>query len=227
MRHLIVLSGDLIESPLTDRLLEKRDHVVAADGGTDHLRRMGVTPDLVVGDFDSISPEGQAWILERQIKVLRFPQAKNATDSEIALEASLAALPPSISLPEVELVFLGALGNRPDHVLGNQLMAAALARKGYRVTMSDGVSILYAVHGPDRWEMDLGNLPATRWAISVISVSTEARGISYQGLRYPLDDFDLQFGSSRGISNEPEKPNGIISIELASGTILICLTPAG
>lgn len=226
VRHLIVLSGNLVDGPLVDWLCSSRDHVIAADGGADHLRRLHIVPDLVVGDFDSLRSEGQAWIEENRMKVLRFPTAKNATDSEIALEASLAALPEGIAPSDVELVFLGALGSRPDHVLGNQMMAASLARQGYQVLLSDGISLVRALTGPGQWTLDLSLLPPTQWAVSVVSVSPVAQGLTYQGLRYPLDHFDLLFGSSRGISNEPAEPSGSITIRLESGTVLILLTPA-
>ena len=226
VRHLIVLSGDLTDGPLVNWLCSERDHVVAADGGADHLRRLHIIPDLVVGDFDSILSQSQAWIDENKIKVHRFPTAKNATDSEIALEASLAALPEGVVPSDVELVFLGALGSRPDHVLGNQMMAASLAQQGYQVVMSDGISLLYALTGPGQKSVDLTQLPQTDWAVSVVSISPLAQGLSYQGLRYPLDHFDLTFGSSRGISNEPADPSGSVTIRLEAGTVLIILTPA-
>lgn len=226
MRHLIVLSGSLISGPLLDHLLTPRDHVVAADGGSDHLRRLGIAPDLVVGDFDSIQPESRNWIERQGIAAQRYPTAKDATDSEIAIDASITALPPDSRPEEVMLVILGALGSRPDHVLGNQMMAASLAERGYQVVMSDGVSLIYALTGPGRLRIDLSSLPITEWAASTVAVSREATGLTYSGLRYPLDDFTLPFGSSRGLSNEPADPAGLIEVSLTGGTILFCLTPA-
>lgn len=226
MRHLIVLSGSLTAGPLLDRLLTPRDHVVAADGGSDHLRQLGIAPDLVVGDFDSIKPASRQWIERQGIAVHRYPTAKNATDSEIALDASLAALPPDSRPEDVELVILGALGSRPDHVLGNQMMAASLAERGYRVVMSDGISLIYTLAGPGRLQIDLRQLPEADWAVSTVAVSREATGLTYAGLRYPLDHFTLPFGSSRGLSNEPTEPVGMVEVSLTGGTILICLTPA-
>lgn len=225
MRHLIVLSGSLTAGPLLDRLLTPRDHVVAADGGSDHLRLLGIAPNLVVGDFDSIKPAGRQWIERQEIAVHRYPTAKNATDSEIALDASLSALPPDSRPEDVELVILGALGSRPDHVLGNQMMAASLAERGYRVVMSDGISLIYALAGPGRQQIDLHQFPETDWAVSSIAVSREATGLTYAGLQYPLDHFTLPFGSSRGLSNKPAKPDSVIEVSLTAGTILFCLTP--
>lgn len=226
MRHLILLSGNLAAGPLLDQLLIPCDYLVAADGGTDHAHRFGLLPDMVVGDFDSIAPESRAWIEANRIPVHRFPTVKDATDSEIALEASLAAVSADTPPGDVELVFLGAFGSRPDHVLGNQLMAAAFAEKGYRVTLSDGISLLYALHGPATLSLAMNELPAGPWAVSVITVTARATGVTYTGLRYPLTDFTLPFGSTRGLSNEPLTKDSRISISLTEGTLLVCLTPA-
>lgn len=226
MRHLIVLSGNLTDGPLLTQLLLPRNYLVAADGGSDHLHRLNILPDLVVGDFDSIAADGREWIESNRIPVHRFPTVKDTTDSEIALEASLSAIPRHTRPQDVELVFLGALGSRPDHVLGNQMMAAALAQKGYRVTMSDGVSLIYAMSGPDRLNIDMSKLPQLRWVVSTIAISAEATGLTYTGLCYPLNRFTLPFGSSHGLSNEPGAQNNQISISLEKGTILVCLTPS-
>ncbi len=224
-RHLIILSGSLADTPLLRVLIRDCSHVVAADGGSDHARRIGLKPHLAVGDLDSITPEGRAWLDASAIPVNVYPPEKDATDSEIALAASLAAIPAGTPPESVELVFLGALGSRPDHVLGNQMMAASLAARGYRVLISDGLSILWAMQGPDSLAISLDSLPPENWAFSVVALSPIVSGLTYTGLKYPLDRFTLPFGSSRGISNEPAAGVREITVRIESGLALACLTP--
>jgi len=92
--------------------------------------------------------------------------------------------------------------------------------------MSDGISLIYALAGPGHLRIDLRQFPETNWAVSTVALSREVNGLTYAGLRYPLDHFTLAFGSSRGLSNEPADPTGLIEVSLTDGTILFCLTPA-
>ncbi len=225
LRHLIILSGTVVDGPLLRYLLRDSNYIIAADGGADHAHRLGLLPDLAVGDLDSILPAGLAWLQEKKIPLNVFPVEKNATDSEIALAAAIASVPSGTPPSEVELVFLGALGSRPDHVLGNQLIAACLATEGYRVLLTDGISILQGAHGPFEQTFDLASLPPTSWAYSTIALTPQVTGLSYEGLKYPLTDFTLEFGSTRGISNEPEPGAAEIRISFKQGMALLCLTP--
>lgn len=225
LRHLIILSGSLVDSPLLRCLIHDARFIVAADGGSDHARRIGIRPDLAVGDLDSITPAGKDWLEAGRIPVNVFPAEKDATDSEIAMAAALAAIPAGTPPEAVELVLLGALGSRPDHVLGNELMAVSLAAKGFNVLVSDGISILRALHGPANIRVDLGALPPTDWAVSTVAVSPVVSGLTYTGLKYPLDDYTLNFGSSRGISNEPAAGAESFTVRFDEGLALVCLTP--
>ncbi|NLC84459.1 MAG: thiamine diphosphokinase [Ruminococcaceae bacterium] len=225
LRHLIILSGNVVDTPLLRYLMRDSSYIIAADGGADHAHRLGVIPDLAVGDLDSIQPEGLAWLEARQIPLNIFPVEKNATDSEIALAAAIASVPEGTPPTEVELVFIGAMGTRPDHVLGNQLIAACLATKGYRVLLTDGISILQAAHGPFQQTFNLAVLPPTTWAFSTIALTPQITGLTYEGLKYPLENYTIEFGSTRGISNEPKPDSSEIHVSFTQGLALICLTP--
>ena len=162
-RIIIVLSGQVASDTGLFSLLSTRDVLICADGGARHLHRLNCLPDMLVGDLDSIDPTDLAWIEQNQVPIQRFPSVKDQTDAELAVEIALQVLEKStlslgespIISGEIEIVFLAALGGRPDHVLANQLMAVQLAEKGFRVMMSDGVSRLYPLAGPCHFELRL------------------------------------------------------------------------
>jgi thiamine pyrophosphokinase len=239
-----MLSGQVLSDPGLLTWLADRSLLVCADGGARHLFRLGIYPDLLIGDFDSIGLVEHDWLTAAGVPAHQYPIAKDMTDSELAIEATLAMareMAPDQPNSTIELVVLAAFGSRPDHVLANQLLAARLTREGYQVVLTDGLSILTALTGPGTVSLNLpAIIPVERWAFSAIPVSETVCGLTYAGLRYPLQAATLHLGTSRGVSNEPLSPPAdtpgqppaekkappAISVELASGTIILILTPA-
>lgn len=112
---LVLAAGDLPVPPLWARLLNGVSVVVAADAGLAHARVLGVTPDLLVGDLDSVSSADLAAFpaLPRET----YPVDKDYLDLELALDAALKR-------DAVELRIVGAFGGRFDHSLAALLVAA-------------------------------------------------------------------------------------------------------
>lgn len=165
-RVCVILSGQVLSDAGLLPWLAGRALLVCADGGARHLFRLNILPDLLVGDLDSIGPEEQAWLAAAGIPVRQFPPAKDMTDSELAitiaieLAANLAREQTGTNNPAAfELVVLAAFGSRPDHVLANQLLAARLAASGCRVVLTDGLSHLAVLHGPDRLAIPSAEFP--------------------------------------------------------------------
>lgn len=244
MRALIVLSGDVRSDSGALVWLDRADWVVCADGGTRHLRRLGRLPDLLVGDLDSAQPADVAWMTRQSVVLHQYPVAKDATDSELAVQAALDVLAKQADRSAQELVLLGAFGSRPDHVLANQLLAADLAGQGWRLILTDGVSCLYTLVGgqtlhvahpaaPANGGQAHGNGSYKNWAFSVIPVTQTITGLTYhEGLIWSLTDAVLTRGTTRGVSNrfaERDQPasempyQAILSLE--QGIALVIVTP--
>lgn len=230
----IILSGDVVDETIFLRLISSCDYLICADGGVRHLRPYGILPDLLTGDLDSIRNEDRNWIEQAQIPVNQFSPEKDYTDSELAVDNAIKLLETDlmeqgISRPgnrAITLCLLGVTGDRPDHVLGNQMMAGRLAREQYDVMLSDGRSWFYLMEGPAVRIFDASEYP-NDLIISVVALSEQVRGITYQGLKYPLINYDLAFGSQRGISNALEFSNKCeFEICIDSGTLMVILTKA-
>ena len=93
------------------------DYVIAADRGYDSLMAYGVTPDLVVGDFDSLGYTPQ------HPNVTQLPAEKDDTDMVFALRRGL-------ELGYRRFVLLGGLGGRLEHTLGNLQLLDWLSTQG-------------------------------------------------------------------------------------------------
>lgn len=226
-RIVIVLSGQIQDDEGFRSLIESQQVLVCADGGARHLHRLNRLPDRLVGDLDSIDPIDLAWVEAAHIPIDRFPSIKDETDAELAVSCALEMLSHrvgndrKIMTGDVEIVFLGALGGRPDHVLANQLMAVQLAEKGYGVMLSDGQSQIYPLVGPGK--ITINQVPLSQ-AISAVPISSAITGLTYTGLKYPLENATLPRGSCRGVSNRPLAKTSI-SVSLETGSLLLIMTP--
>ena len=163
--------------------------VIAADSGVDHARALGLAVDHVVGDLDSVSPEGLAAAIDGGASVDRHPAAKDATDLELALDAALARGPARIHV-------LGGHGGRLDHFLGNVLLLARPQHADVTVTARMGDARLTVVRGRAELSGPGGDL------VTLLPVHGAAVGVTTTGLLYPLHGEDLPIGTSRGVSNE-------------------------
>jgi thiamine pyrophosphokinase len=165
--------------------------VVAADSGLERAQALGLHVDLVVGDLDSVSPEALAAATRAGAAADRHPEAKDATDLDLAIDAALARRPR-------RLVVIGSAGGRLDHLLA--LVGALAAPRLFGVTVE-------ATLGPARLAVVRPGLPAPLPGapgdlLSLLPVGGPALGVTTAGLLYPLDDEDLGPGTTRGVSNE-------------------------
>jgi len=181
--------------------------VIAADGGAELARMLGLRVDLVVGDMDSISAETLAGI-ER---VERHAAEKDATDLELALVAALRFEPERV-------LVLGGGGGRLDHLFGGLLLLAAEAYAGVRVDAQFGAAAVHVIRGERTLHGEPGEL------ISLLAVHGRASGVVTDGLVYPLRGETLEPGSSRGVSNVFAGPQARIALE---GGVLLAVRPTG
>ena len=204
---LVLLGGTL---RTTERLLRQiaGARVIAADGGMRHAGALNLEPELWVGDFDS-SPDEllRSWPdTQRQ----PFPAEKNLTDGELAIEEALKR-------GADRVVMAGALGGeRSDHALLHMTAACAMHKRGVDAMLTSGEEEATPLaEGSQGFDLPQGSL------FSIIDFS-DVRGLSIEGARYPLDRYDLAFGSSRTLSNVAQGP---VTITLQSGTAIFLARP--
>lgn len=189
----IIGAGDL---PLL--YIKENGLVIAADGGLD---RMGnITPDLVVGDFDSA-------ISEPPKGAVLLPIEKDVTDMKYAVDSG-------ISKGFDTFIIYGGTGGRPDHTFANYALLCELAEKdkiGYLI--GDG---FIATAIKNRGIELCGKIGNT---LSVFSAGDKAEGVTLQGLKYPLDNHTLMFNMPLGVSNSFSIKTAKISVK--NGTLLI------
>ncbi len=166
--------------------------VVAADGGMKHCAALGLRPQVVIGDLDSLPRAFRRRLRDEIAEVIGVPEAKEQTDLQLALEL--------VSRRAVAgLTVVGATGGgRLDHSLAAVYAGVPLARDGWRVRYLDGRHELWLLAGPS--DLTLHGSPGQY--LSVLALSEQTSGVFIRGTRWELEQATLRWGESRGISNE-------------------------
>lgn len=199
----IVVGGDPdAEARLAD-LTGPSTTIIAADSGLDWALAAGIEVHHVVGDLDSVSPRALATAEARGVQVHRHPADKDATDLELALVlvqdlVAGASERPGLTASRPSLLVVGPGGGRFDHLIGDLLAVAGPRLRGIDVSARFGPADVTIVRGNETAVIaaEPGDV------ISLLPLHGRARGVTTDGLRWPLRDADLTPGTSRGISNE-------------------------
>jgi thiamine pyrophosphokinase len=187
MNVTIIANGNIsnlkIDSPL-DGIL------IAADGGGSHCLKFGLDPQVVIGDFDSLSDDESAELETRGAKLIRYPADKDETDLELALDYALGQ-------GASEITLYGLLGGRWDMTISNLMLLASPRFAGIQFQVIDGDTEIFVLRGGESLELH-GQSGDT---VSVIPLNGNIQGLTYNGLQWPLENGDLPFGTPRGVSN--------------------------
>ena len=162
--------------------------VVAADGGADTALALGLEVAVVVGDFDSVTPEGLAAVEAAGAQVQRHPDAKDATDLELALDVA-------IERGAERIVVVGDPGGRLDHLVAGLLLLGHARYAHVQMDALLGPARVHIVRSARMLAGEPGEL------ISLLPLHGPAEGVVTEGLAYPLRGETLEPGSSRGVSN--------------------------
>lgn len=190
MRVLIVAASP---EPIS-KLPHDVDYIIGVDGGYETLLAHGLTPHLVVGDFDSFTGEVP-------VDAVRYPSEKDVTDLEIALEAARGH-------GATEMLVYGALGGRLDMTLGNIGLLEAYPEMRL-ITAGQTIRLV----GTGRYELprhDGHYLSLIPW---------KRANVTIRGVKYPLDRHDVVSHEALTISNEWDSEAADLIVH--EGTVLV------
>lgn len=176
------------------------DHVIAADGGLKHTETLGIFPDEILGDFDSLG------YIPQDSRV--FPVEKDDTDAMLAVRRGL-------QLGYREFILYGSLdGPRLDHTIANfQTLQFLCDRGAFGYLAGNDYLVTVVKNGALRF-------PAgCEGTVSVFCLGADASGVTLEGLYYPLKNGTLTAGFPLGVSNHFTGSEAMISVE--SGGLLV------
>lgn len=202
MKKCLIITS-YIEGNLTDLIGDfNPDFILCADGGYDYASASGIIPDMLIGDLDSITlPNDPA------IKTLIFPSEKDDTDTGICLQTAL-------DNGYTDILIIGGLGGRLDHTMSNIQLITGKCHLADSITIKDKSNSCTVIHNKSV------SLPhKEKQYVSIFSMSEISTGVTTSGLKYPLDNAEMVYGSTLGTSNEIISENATISVK--NGRLLI------
>lgn len=189
MEVVIIANGDIKDLRYIKEIIQNK-YIICADGAAKYLRQLNIIPNLLVGDFDSINSNDLSWMKEKGVSYEKFPSRKDQTDTELALEYAF-----KISPKPKCIIIIGALGSRQDHSLANIMLLYNILQQGIegKIINEDNEIMITKSHVSVKGK--IGEL------LSIIPLSPIAKGVTLEGLEYPLKNRDIPMGSTLGISN--------------------------
>ncbi len=178
-RVILFLNGEIKNYAMIKKLIYSNDFLIGVDGGTKHILKLKLKPDLIIGDLDSYTPKN------KKIPIIKYPTNKDFTDSELALQYILKN-------KFTEIIVFGFTGNRLDHMLSNLFLFASLPIK--TIIYTNNQKIFFARNNI-KIKGQKNNL------ISLIPLFSDSHGLTTTNLKYPLKNETLKINSSRGVSN--------------------------
>lgn len=198
---LIITGGEY--SSLPDSL--QYDYVIACDKGYEYAVRLGITPDIILGDFDSCELDVSTFPVKSQ--VLTYPVRKDDTDLMLAIKQAILD-------GYTHLIIACALGGRLDHTYANIQSMVYASEHGCKcelITSTEHLLIL---------KDDSITLPKQDdTSLSVFSITDVSEGVTITGASYDVADIKLTNTFPLGLGNSWASDNVTISVE--NGTLLI------
>lgn len=203
---ILIITGYIHNIQNLNILPDKFDYIIAADKGAQHAIELELTPDTIIGDFDSATID--KWRKHFEFKeIITLPCEKDMTDTEAALDLAATKEPASVTI-------LGGLGGRIDHTLGN---LALMNKYHFPTTIFDSqnkVTLLYPGYHKiykDKFKY-----------LSLFPYYEDVYNLTIKAVKYPLTDTFFSKGNTLGISNEIL--NEYCELSFDKGTLLICQT---
>lgn len=184
MKRCVIIGGaDIGRYDRIRACLRENDFYICCDSGLKHREGLGITPDLIVGDFDSHENP----LLD--IETIVLPREKDDTDTTFAVKEALKR-------GFQDFLLVGVIGGRLDHTLGNVSLLLMLDAQGKRAVALDDYSEMEiisdtSVQIEDRYSY-----------FSLLNISGLAQGITIRNAKFPLTDAEITCEYQYGISNE-------------------------
>ncbi len=198
----LVANGELGSPEIMREQVKKSEKIIAIDGGLHHCEAMGIRPDLIVGDFDSV--DHSLLLKYKDVYQYAFPRDKDFTDLELGITKAEEFNPKYI-------IIYGALGGRPEHALYNLNLLGRMLGKLRIETESE---TLYAI--TDQVEIDC--FPGQ--TLSLLPIGDSAEGVTSKGLKWELNQATLNthFMSLSNVAMQEK-----ITIKIQNGVLLVVL----
>ena len=217
MKDTIIVSGGNIQKDFALDFLKKNrtEHtcIIAADRGVEFFMGTDLKPDIAVGDFDSLSKEGEAYMETlANTEILRLKPEKDDSDTQSAVNYA-------IEHGAGKIMILGATGNRIDHLMANFGLLMLGKLKQVQIVLVDAYNYMTLIESGTilKEEEQFGKY------VSFFPIEGEVTGLTLKGFKYPLGGHYLKVeDSGLTVSNEISDAEAEVTFE--SGSLLMIMS---
>ena len=195
MKVFIYTGGSIFAENITEHP-KGDDLTIAADSGYLNAKKLGVTPDIILGDLDSMNEKE----IPKSAELFKVPAEKDFTDTQLAVDTA-------IKKGASEIVIIGGLDGRLDHTLSNLGILEDLSTKRVHAVMLDGKNRIRYINSTSTLIARSGY----RY-LSLLCLSEKAKGVSVEGCKYPLKNAKLERKFQYAVSNEIVGNCALISV---------------
>ncbi|MCT4598703.1 MAG: thiamine diphosphokinase [Vallitalea sp.] len=190
MKTLIVTGGSVDISYIKSFMKSHTyDYIIGVDKGLEYLYELELIPNLIIGDFDSANKQVIEYYKNSKVEFKNFISEKDETDTHLAiLEA--------INVESIEIDIIGGIGSRIDHTLANIHILMIPLKENINCRLINKNNIIRLV------DSNISIKKNEYKYISLIPLTSQVVGITTDGLKYELNDYNMNKGISIGISNE-------------------------
>lgn len=216
LRAVVAINAEYSDFDNFKKYLDSDTLIVGCDGGANFLEKVGIKPDVIVGDMDSLKnvpdsvlnsiKQDPVKVSENGINYIVYPKDKDKLDSELAIDYCLEQ---SVN----EIICYGILGNRLDHIIGNVFLLTKQKYKNVNLKFIDQNQEVYLIESEVIIHGSIGDV------ISFIPIDGFAKVISSSGLKYDPSKYEMSTEKNIGISNELTKKEA--SIKIKKGRFLV------
>ena len=228
-RCVIIGAAEIQNYEKIKKYFRNDDYYIYCDAGLKHQARLGVWPDLIIGDFDSYAKDE----MERKYQEIKNAHEDSLNQNQKQAQAAARKPPELIVLPcekddtdtvfavkealrrnFAEFLLVGVIGQRLDHTLANVSILYMLDEAGKQGRILDDYSEMQLVSGsPVR-------IDDTCAYFSLLNLSGQAEGVTITHAKYPLQDAAIHCEYQYGVSNEV-LPGETAEVTVARGKLLL------
>ncbi len=189
----IFANGEIKKADQAQLFAQAAEYIICADGGAIHCDRMGIIPDMVIGDMDSIPVEIRERFARHRVAMEIFPVHKDNTDLELAIYHARAQIKKT---GKASIHIFGGLGGRWDMSLATVFLLASRDNDNQEIVLHSDRETFYALQpGEYCFQGTVGQ------RISFLPLHGDVKNLTLSGLRYPAKEITLKAGSGLGVSN--------------------------